>query len=55
MGVLSERPTEMELMLKGYGLTLAKFYYMLPDHPLVIAPTFIWQEYDQGPDFSPPL
>ena len=25
--------SEMELMLKGYGLTTAKILYHLPDHP----------------------
>ena len=44
------RHTETELMLKGYGLTTAKIYYCMPDFRRVIAPPFIWQEYDLAPD-----
>ncbi|MEM9437657.1 MAG: aspartate-semialdehyde dehydrogenase, partial [Pseudomonadota bacterium] len=25
--------TETEMMLKGYGLTTAEFFYGMPDHP----------------------
>jgi uncharacterized protein Usg len=41
---------EMELMLRGYGLTTAEFLYHLPDHPHVLQ-TFVWQEYDLAPKF----
>jgi uncharacterized protein Usg len=42
--------TEMELMLKGYGLTTAKTLYHLPDHPHLLQ-TYIWQDYDIAPKF----
>lgn len=42
--------TEMELMLKGYGLTTAKILYHLPDHPHLLQ-TYIWQDYDLAPEF----
>lgn len=41
--------TETELMLRGYGLTTAEFFYGMPDHPAVLN-TFIWQDYDLAPD-----
>ena len=41
---------EMELMLKGYGLTTAEFLYHMPDHPHVLQ-TYIWQHYDLAPKF----
>ena len=46
---LSENPTEIELMLAGYGLTTAEIFYRMPDYPHVLN-TFIWQKYDQAPD-----
>jgi uncharacterized protein Usg len=50
-GVTRMRGTrEMELMLKGYGLTTAEFLYHMPDHPHVLQ-TFIWQHYDLAPKF----
>ncbi|MDQ6437770.1 aspartate-semialdehyde dehydrogenase [Mesorhizobium sp. LHD-90] len=42
--------SEMELMLRGYGLTTAKILYHYPDHPHLLQ-TFIWQEYDLAPQF----
>ncbi|MEO9336325.1 usg protein [Mesorhizobium sp. SB112] len=42
--------SEMELMLKGYGLTTAKIFYHMPDHPHLLQ-QFIWQEYDLAPKF----
>ncbi|TKT82966.1 usg protein [Aquamicrobium sp. LC103] len=42
--------TEMELMLRGYGLTTAEILYRLPDHPGLLQ-TFIWQHYDLAPKF----
>ena len=41
---------EMELMLKGYGLTTAEILYRMPDHPQLLQ-TFIWQHYDLAPKF----
>jgi Usg protein, probable subunit of phosphoribosylanthranilate isomerase len=41
---------ELELMLKGYGLTTAKILYHFPDHPHLLQ-TYLWQEYDLAPDF----
>ncbi len=41
---------EMELMLRGYGLTTAQFLYYLPDHPHVLQ-SYIWQDYDLAPRF----
>lgn len=40
---------ETKLMLKGYGLTTAEFFYHMPDHVHVLN-SFIWQEYDIAPD-----
>lgn len=41
---------EMELMLKGYGLTTAKILYHFPDHPHLLQ-TYLWQDYDLAPKF----
>lgn len=41
---------EMELMLKGYGLTTARILYHMPDHPGLLQ-TFVWQHYDIAPKF----
>ena len=41
--------TETEMMLKGYGLTTAEFFYHMPDHIHVLN-TFVWQDYDLAPD-----
>jgi uncharacterized protein Usg len=41
--------SETEMMLKGYGLTTAEFFYHMPDH-LHVLNSFIWQEYDLAPD-----
>lgn len=43
-------PTELELMLKGYGLTTAQFVYHMPDHPHLLQ-LFIWQALDIAPRF----
>ena len=40
---------ETELMLRGYGLTTAEFYYHMPDYAHVLN-SFIWQDYDIAPD-----
>lgn len=42
--------SEMELMLKGYGLTTAKILYHYPDHPHLLQ-TYVWQDYDLAPKF----
>lgn len=41
--------TDTELMLKGYGLTTAEFFYRMPDHIHVLN-SFTWQVYDLAPD-----
>jgi uncharacterized protein Usg len=41
---------EIELMLKGYGLTTAKILYHYPDHPHLLQ-TYVWQDYDLAPKF----
>lgn len=41
--------SETELMLKGYGLTTAEFFYRMPDY-LSVLNSFIWQDYDLAPD-----
>jgi uncharacterized protein Usg len=48
---LPTNQTETALMLKGYGLTTAQIFYRMPDYQRVIAPPFIWQEYDLAPDY----
>jgi uncharacterized protein Usg len=40
----------MELMLKGYGLTTAEFFYRMPDYRNVLQ-SYIWQDYDLAPDY----
>lgn len=44
------KPTETELMLKGYGLTTAEMIYRMPDYRNVLN-TFVWQDYDLAPDY----
>ena len=41
--------TQTELMLKGYGLTTAEFFYRMPDYTSVLN-SFVWQDYDMAPD-----
>ena len=41
---------DMEMMLKGYGVTTAKIYYRMPDHRNLIQ-LFVWQLYDIAPKF----
>lgn len=41
---------EMELILKGYGLTTAEILYRMPDHPGLLQ-SFVWQHYDLAPKF----
>jgi len=42
--------TDLELMLKGYGLTTAEICYRMPDYRNVLN-TFVWQEYDLAPNY----
>lgn len=42
--------SEMELMLRGYGLTTAEFFYRMPDYQNVLN-SYIWQDYDLAPDY----
>ncbi|GLU28577.1 Usg family protein [Brucella sp. NBRC 12950] len=39
-----------ERQLAGYGLTTAKLFYHMPDHPHLLQ-LFVWQDYDIAPDF----
>jgi uncharacterized protein Usg len=48
--VSTQDPTEVELMLRGYGLTTAKLYYRMPDFRHVLN-FYFWQQYDQFPDY----
>ena len=41
---------DTELMLKGYGLTTAEFYYRMPDYQNVLN-SFVWQLHDLAPDY----
>lgn len=41
---------DMELQLKGYGVTTAHILYRMPDHPAILQ-TYVWQHYDLAPDF----
>ena len=41
---------DLELQLKGYGLTTAEILYRMPDHPVMLQ-TYIWQDYDLAPKF----
>ncbi len=41
---------EIDLMMKGYGLLTAEFFYHLPDHPHLLQ-TYLWQDYDLAPEF----
>ncbi len=42
--------SQLELLLKGYGLTTARILYHLPDHPHLLQ-TYVWQDYDIAPRF----
>jgi len=44
------RPSDTELMLKGWGLTTAEFFYRMPDYRNVLN-SYIWQDYDLAPDY----
>ena len=42
--------SEIELLLKGYGLTTARILYHFPDHPHLLQ-TYVWQDFDLAPKF----
>lgn len=42
--------TETKLLLQGYGLLTAEFFYRLPDYRNVLN-SYTWQDYDQAPDY----
>lgn len=42
--------SELEMMLRGYGLTTAQIFYRMPDHPALLQ-SYVWQNYDLAPDF----
>ncbi|MBO0141715.1 usg protein [Agrobacterium sp. Ap1] len=42
--------SELEMMLRGYGLTTAQIFYRMPDHPALLQ-SYVWQDYDLAPDF----
>ena len=42
--------SDIEMMLKGYGLTTAQILYHYPDLPHRLQ-TFIWQDFDLAPKF----
>lgn len=50
MGAAMRDHSELEMMLKGYGLTTAKILYHFPDHPHLLQ-TYVWQDYDLAPKF----
>lgn len=39
---------ELDLQLKGYGLTTAEITYRMPDTPSLLQ-TYVWQAYDLAP------
>ncbi|MBZ0130049.1 MAG: usg protein [Rhodobacteraceae bacterium] len=42
--------SDLELMLKGYGVTTAEMLYRMPDHRNVLN-TYVWQHMDLAPDY----
>lgn len=46
----SKISSDMDMMLKGYGLTTAQIIYRMPDHQALLQ-TFLWQHYDLAPEF----
>lgn len=42
--------SELELQLKGYGLTTAEILYRMPDHQTLLQ-SYLWQQYDLAPEF----
>jgi uncharacterized protein Usg len=46
----SKPHSETTLMLKGWGLTTAEFFYRMPDFRHVLN-SYVWQDYDLAPDY----
>ena len=42
--------SDFRRQLDGYGLTTAKIFYHMPDHPKILQ-TYVWQQYDLQPEF----
>lgn len=42
--------SDFRRQLEGYGLTTAKIFYHMPDHPKILQ-TYVWQQYDLQPEF----
>ena len=42
--------SDFRRQLEGYGLTTAKIFYRMPDHPKILQ-TYVWQQYDLHPEF----
>jgi uncharacterized protein Usg len=47
---MTEKPHELELMLRDYRLTTAEIIYRFPDHPVLLQ-SYVWQELDLAPKF----
>ncbi len=47
---MTEKPRELELMLRDYRLTTAEIIYRFPDHPVLLQ-SYVWQELDIAPKF----
>ncbi len=42
--------SDLDRQMQDYGLTTAKIFYHLPDHPALLK-EFLWQFHDIAPDF----
>ncbi len=42
--------TDLDLQLRGYGLTTAEILYGMPDHPSMLQ-AYVWQDYDLAPSY----
>jgi uncharacterized protein Usg len=49
-GKMAQDHSETALMLRGYGLTTAEFFYRMPDYRHVLN-SYVWQDYDLAPDY----
>jgi uncharacterized protein Usg len=47
---MTEKPRELELMLRDYRLTTAEIIYRFPDYPVLLQ-SYVWQELDIAPKF----
>ena len=44
--------SDFQRQVEGYGLTTARIFYKLPDHPEIVNPNwYLWQGYDLCPKF----